>query len=245
MNKRTLVIRGGSALVLLGALSYFMPDNEEQTDLTTIQAPEVESQSEPTDLLKPLPPVSERKIVTTQDLIEEGQNKEIISLDEKYDAKAEAWAKVDLEGMQREMPNNTFWVMAAPTTDEQVLEERERLREHWETLKNKITFNRASEEEIRTYFSEQEQISTDYVEFTTALINRYRDVLPEEDVGLQNVARSMHMTKLQEYPQQMTRALERLEFTRAKQADWENDKSAYQAKLEAQAAEANRALGKI
>jgi hypothetical protein len=108
-----------------------------------------------------------------------------------------------------------------------------------------MTARYADESEIREYYSYQQRLSEDYVQAVTLMLNKYGSVLPEEDYSGQTLARNMHLAKLQEMPLLMTRALEQRQEFIEERDQWLADKSAYQAKQEALAAEANRALGKI
>lgn len=187
------------------------------------------------------------KYLTTEDVVKGDVDLPEQELDpaDAYDAKAEAWAKVDFELLKAEMPDNLFWSMSMPTTDEAVLQHRAEVREGLKEVETKMMSRHATEEEIRGYYSYQQQLSEDYVIALTEIINRYGHVFPEEDYSGQTLARTLHLSKLQEMPAKLTRALEQREQFLAEKSEWMADKDAYRAKLEAEAAEANRALGKI
>lgn len=59
--------------------------------------------------------------------------------------RAWAWAKVDLEAIEKELPDNLYWSYASPTEDATVLAFRKEQREHWDTLHRKILSNTATE----------------------------------------------------------------------------------------------------
>ncbi|KZZ43687.1 hypothetical protein A3765_04810 [Oleiphilus sp. HI0130] len=187
------------------------------------------------------------KFLTTEDVLkgEVELPEQEVDPANAYDAKAEAWAKVDLDGIRDAIPNNLFWMMSAPTTDETVLAEREAKREALKVIETKMMARRATEQEIRDYYSYQTKLSEDYVIALTEIINRYGHVIPDEDYSGQALARTLHLSKLQEMPSKLTQALEQRQQFLSERAEWMADKDAYRAKLEAQAAEANRALGKI
>lgn len=162
-----------------------------------------------------------------------------------YDAKAEAWAKVDMTEIRANTPDNLFWVMAAPSADDFVLEQRKEKRASLKNTETKMMARHASETEIHDYYAYQMQLSEDYIEVITLLLNKYSNVIPEEDYSGQTLARSMHLRKLQELPQQMSRALDlRKDFVSMREL-WLSDKDAYRAKLQAEADAANKELGNI
>jgi len=168
-----------------------------------------------------------------------------VDIEQVYDAKAEAWAKVDMEEIRSKTPDSLFWAMAAPTEDATVLEARNTKREALKQVEAKMMARHASEAEIQDYYAYQMELSEDYIEVVTLLLNQYGSVLPEEDYSGQTLARSLHLRKLQELPQQMSRALNmRQDFLKTREL-WLSDKEAYRAKLQAEADAANQALGNI
>ena len=96
---------------------------------------------------------------------------------------ASAWESVDMDEIRRVMPDNTFWTMSAPTTDERVIREREEERARWNVEYGKVLSGNASEEEIRAYYAHRQRLSADYVEFTTYVLDHHGDDLSDQDVG--------------------------------------------------------------
>ncbi|WP_156493471.1 hypothetical protein [Oleiphilus sp. HI0125] len=162
-----------------------------------------------------------------------------------YDAKMEAWSKVDLDVVREATTDNLYWTMAAQTDDPSIVEAREAKRAELKAIETKMMARHASEQEIRDYYAYQEKLSEDYVIVLTEILERYGNVLPEDDYAGQALARTMHLNKLQEMPNKISRALEQRQIFIDQKQEWMADKDAYRAKLEAQAEEANRALGKI
>lgn len=158
---------------------------------------------------------------------------------------AASWAKVDLDALQAQMPDNLYWTLAAPTQDAAVLAQRKELKEYWEDQYAKINANLASEEEIRAYFEYREQKATDYVEFATALLHQYGDELSEQAHHFQVFARNLNVVQLQELPRKLTHALENRKRFIAKREAWLKDKTAYEARLAQEREAALRDLGKI
>ncbi len=148
------------------------------------------------------------------------------------DAIAAAWAHVDLETVRAALPDNAFWDLGAPTTDEAEIERRARIRDEWNVAYGKVLSGTGTEEEIRAYFDERARISGDYVEFTTHLLDTYGEQLPERDVGLLQLARTLHLARLEEIPRRMAEALDRKRQQDEARARWLADEAAFNAERE-------------
>lgn len=145
------------------------------------------------------------------------------------DAIAAAWARVDLAAVRRALPDNLYWQMGAPTTDEQEIERRARERDRWNVEYGKVLSGTGSDEEIRAYFDHRARLSGDYVEFTTYLLDHYGDDLTERDVSLLTLARRLHLARLEEVPRHMEEALVRKGEQDEARARWLADERAFQA----------------
>ncbi len=141
-----------------------------------------------------------------------------------------AWAAVDLEAIRREMPDNLYWQVAMPTQDARVLREREDERARWNTEYGKVLSGNASEEEISSYYAHRRRLSTDYVEFTSYVLDHHGDELSEQDVELLELARRLHLARLEEYPRQNQVALERKHEQDRARAAWLADEAELGAK---------------
>ena len=119
------------------------------------------------------------------------------------------WALVDMEEIRRAMPYNLYWEQAAPTDDERVVRQREDDRARWNVEYGKVLSGNATEEEIQAYFSYRHKLSADYVEFVSYVLDHYQDKLPEQDVGLLELARRLHLARLEEIPRRIQEAVER------------------------------------
>jgi hypothetical protein len=141
-----------------------------------------------------------------------------------------AWAAVDLEEIRRAMPDNSFWRVAMPTQDARVLRDREDERARWNVEYGKVLSGNASEAEIHAYYAHRQRLSADYVEFTSYVLDHHGDDLSEQDVTLLELARRLHLARLEAYPRQTQEALDRkLEQDRAR-ADWLRDEAEFGAK---------------
>ena len=143
---------------------------------------------------------------------------------------ASAWESVDMDEIRRAMPENTYWTMSAPTTDERVIREREEERARWNAEYGKMLSGNASEEEIRAYYAHRQRLSADYVEFTSYVLDHYQDDLSDQDLGLLELARRLHLHRLAEYPKETQRAFERKAEQDAAREAWQRDQAEFGAK---------------
>jgi hypothetical protein len=143
------------------------------------------------------------------------------------DATAAAWAAVDLEEVRKALPNNLYFDLSAPTRDPDVLAERQAERDRSNVEYGKVLSGTGTDEEIRDYYDQRARLSTDYVELTTYLLDHYIDDLPERDVGLLQLARRLHLARLEEIPRKVEEALERKRQQDAVREAWLADEAAF------------------
>jgi hypothetical protein len=122
---------------------------------------------------------------------------------------ADQWAQVDFDEIRRALPDSTYWKMAFPTKDEAVIEEREKIRAEWNYQFGKVLSNTATDEEIDTYYGDQQKLSNDYLEFLVYLAEHYGDAVPRSEVGALKLAGEMHLARLEEIPRKIAEAKER------------------------------------
>jgi hypothetical protein len=139
--------------------------------------------------------------------------------------RAVRWSSVDLEALRRELPDNLYWEMGAPTSDPAVIEQRARERARWNEAWGKVLSGNASEDEIYAYYDHRQRLSTDYLAFASRLLDEYRSVLPERDVGLLELSVRMHHKRLQDLPRDLARALERKQRQDALREAWLRDEA--------------------
>jgi hypothetical protein len=140
---------------------------------------------------------------------------------------ASAWESVDMDEIRRAMPQNTFWTMSAPTTDERVIRDREEERARWNAEYGKVLSGNATEAEIRAYYAHRQRLSADYVEFTSYLLDHHGDDLSEQDLGLLELARRLHLHRLAEYPKETQRAFERKAEQDAAREAWQREQAEF------------------
>ena len=146
---------------------------------------------------------------------------------EDMDAMAEAWSLVDLDEVRRAMPGNLFFEISAPTQEEAVLAARQAERARWNVEYGKILSGTGTRAEIVDYYDFRARLSTDYVEFTTYLLDHFGDQIPERDVGLLDLARRLHLARLEEIPRKVEEALERKRLQDEARAAWLADEAAF------------------
>lgn len=122
---------------------------------------------------------------------------------------AEEWARIDFSEMRRALPDNLYWKMAFPTKDQELIDERARIREQWNAEYGKVISNTASDEEIDAFYDEQQRISEDYLEWLVYLAEHYGNLVPRSAIGGLKLAAEMHLARLEEIPRKMAEAKER------------------------------------
>ncbi|NVJ00176.1 hypothetical protein HV824_18885 [Myxococcus sp. AM009] len=127
---------------------------------------------------------------------------------------------VDLQVIRAKLPDNLYWRMGAPTQDPAELERREGESRRWNELYGKVLSADATVEQIREYYGHRRQVSEDFITFSTEVLTRFGDVLPERDRGLYELSINMHRTRLAELPGQEQDALDRREAQERRREAW-------------------------
>lgn len=130
------------------------------------------------------------------------------------------WEAVDMEAVRRALPDNSYWKRGLPSDDPRVQAERDEAWKRQNDLYGKVLSGTGSEDEIRAYFAGRQRVSADYVEFATYLLDHYGEELPDRDVGLLELARSMHLRRLEELPRKQEEAFARKREQDAARAAW-------------------------
>lgn len=130
------------------------------------------------------------------------------------------WSGVDLEALRDEMPDNLYWSHAAPTSDERVKRERDERARNWDREFGKVQANTATDEEIEAFYGYKQRLSSDYVEFTSTVLDRYGESLNERDRRLLELSRTLHLARLSEIPRKLAEAYERADAHRQARRDW-------------------------
>lgn len=122
---------------------------------------------------------------------------------------ADEWARIDFDEIKKALPDSTYWKMAFPTSDKDLIAERERIRAEWNTQYGKVQANTATDEEIDAYYGDQQKLSEDYVEFLVYLAEHHANEVPRSAVGALKLAGEMHLARLEEIPRKIAEAKER------------------------------------
>jgi hypothetical protein len=138
------------------------------------------------------------------------------------------WGIVDMEEVRRALPNNLYWQTAVPTENVREQQRREEEEARWNVEYGKVLSGTGTEEEVRAYYAHRQRLSADYVEFVGYLLDHYGDQLPEQDVGLLELARKLHLARLEEYPRKLQEALERKRAQDEARAKWLADEAEFQ-----------------
>ncbi len=214
-----------AAVAVVIAIARLMAASDQQLPAAPRTAARARTQGANPSLPKPLPPRGAPGGAVPE---ADDSQEDTSGIDEDMDdASAAAWAAVDLDEVRRAMPDNVYFKLSAPTKDEQVLAERDAERARWNTEYGKILSGTATDEEIRAYYDQRARLASDYMEFTTYLLDHYRDTLPERDVGLLELARRLNAARLQEIPRQVEESFERKRQQDEARAAWLADEAAF------------------
>jgi hypothetical protein len=138
------------------------------------------------------------------------------------------WGIVDMEEVRRALPNNLYWQTASPTENVREQQQREEDQARWNVEYGKVLSGTGTEEEVRAYYAHRQRVSADYVEFVGYLLDHYADQLPEQDIGLLELARKLHLARLEEYPRKLQESLERKRAQDEARAKWLADEAEFQ-----------------
>jgi len=199
-------------------------EREEEISRAVVKPPRAAGDGAPREvpLQAELPPPAREEAAPAPEAAEEGGAE-----DAEADASAAAWAAVDLEAVRRAMPDNIYFKLAAPTKDEEVIAAREAERARWNVEYGKVLSGTGTDEEIRAYFDDRARVSTDYVEFVTYVLDHHREELPERDVTLLELARRLHLARLEEIPRKIQEAFERKRLQDEARAAWLADEEEF------------------
>jgi hypothetical protein len=139
-----------------------------------------------------------------------------------------SWEYVDLEEVRQALPHNLYWEQAMPTDNERVLRQREDDRARWNVEYGKVLSGNATEAEIEAYYAHRQRLSADYVEFVSYVLDHYQDEIPERDVGLLELARRLHLARLEEIPKRIQEATLRKQQQDAAREAWLADEADFE-----------------
>jgi hypothetical protein len=85
-----------------------------------------------------------------------------------------------------------------------------------------------TDDEIRAYYAHRQRVSADYAAFATFVLDRFEKSLPERDVALLELARKLHLARLEEIPRRLEEAFARKRTQDAAREAWLADEAAFQ-----------------
>jgi|GEM_PF-324240 len=139
----------------------------------------------------------------------------------------EAWSNVDLEAVRAALPDNLYWQSMAPTEDPRVLREREEAKARWNEQYGKVLSGTGSEEEIREFFQQRQRTSADAIQFVDYLLEHHAGDLTERDQQLLQLARRLHLARLEEIPRKLEEAFARKRAQDEARAAWLADEARF------------------
>jgi hypothetical protein len=127
---------------------------------------------------------------------------------------------VDMERLRSQIPDNLYWRLGEPTMDPQTLKARAEEEQRWNALFGKIQSSTASEDEVHRYYEHRRQLSDDYIEFASLVLETYGDRLPERDRGMYELSITLHTARLTEIPRLVDDALARRSAHEQRKKEW-------------------------
>lgn len=137
------------------------------------------------------------------------------------------WGDIDLREAQAVMPDNLYWQQGAPTKDPAVLEAREQEKRRRNEEYGRVLAGDASEGEVKTYYDYRERLSTDYLEFSEWMLNRYGEKISDEFRGMLELSIKLHKARLAEIPQDREDALARSREHEKIREDWRREQEEF------------------
>lgn len=115
----------------------------------------------------------------------------------------------DLAAVRAALPDNLYWQTTAPSDDAALLAQRAQERARNDQLAEKIAAGTASGDELLAYYEQRARASRDVVQLADYLLEHYQSVLAAEDVALLQIAKRLHLARLDEIPRRLLEARER------------------------------------
>jgi hypothetical protein len=137
------------------------------------------------------------------------------------------WDAVDLNAVRDALPENLYWELGLPTDDLRVQRDREDQAARWNVEYGKVLSGTGTEDEIRAYWAHRQRVSSDYAELATYVLGHYEKSLPERDVALLELARKLHLARLEEIPRRLEEGFARKRAQDEAREAWLADEAAF------------------
>lgn len=109
--------------------------------------------------------------------------------------------------LKERFPDN----LAIPPVSREEFERKRAAKEERQRLHAKITANKATREEIRSFYSRQEQLAKDSIEILSFILQEYVDEMSERDLKKNEFLLEQFQKRLAAIPDKEVQALDRLE----------------------------------
>ena len=139
-----------------------------------------------------------------------------------------------LAELELALPNNSYWLLAAPTEDGALLESRIDGENEREKRAGLIQAGLASETDIVNHFEFLRQTSEDFIVFSEFVINHYANHLPEHAIQMHKLSIKLHRSRLADMTDQKAQAFSVLERNLQRKQAWLEDPVAFEKKLAAE-----------
>ena len=130
------------------------------------------------------------------------------------------WGDIDLREAQAIMPDNLYWQLGAPTSDPEVLAAREEEKKRRNEEYGQVLSGDANAEQVDAYYDYREQISTDFLELSEWLKNRYAGKVNDEFEGMLDLSVKLHKARLAQIPADRQDAIARSQEREKIREDW-------------------------
>lgn len=137
------------------------------------------------------------------------------------------WGEIDLREAQAVMPDNLYWKEGAPTKDPAVLEAREQEKKKRNEEYGRVLAGDANAEEVDAYYDYRERLSSDYLEFSEWMKNRYGEKISDEFLGMLELSIKLHKARLAQIPQDREDALARSREREKIREDWRREQEEF------------------
>jgi hypothetical protein len=137
------------------------------------------------------------------------------------------WDAVDMNAVRDALPENLYWELGFPTDDLRVQRDREEQAELWNVEYGKVLSGTGTDDEIRAYFAHRQRVSSDYAELATYVLDHYDNSWPARDAPLLELARKLHLARLEEIPRRLEEGYARKRAQDEARAAWLADEAAF------------------
>jgi hypothetical protein len=133
--------------------------------------------------------------------------------------------------IEQALPNNRYWLMASPTEDESLVEDRAFEKRVREKRYGEIMAGYASQHDIDEHFADVRATSIDFIEFSEYVLANYSTLLGPQNLQMHRLSVELHQSRLADLADQKAAAYAAMEEANVNTLSWQTDPAAYEAKL--------------